>query len=63
MPGLGQSLVEQLAGRTYERPPCEIFMIARLLADEYDWRVFRTFAEHGLSGRFVERAALADARL
>ena len=33
----GESGVEQLAGRAYERAALEIFLIARLFADEHDF--------------------------
>ena len=62
-PGLLQRRVEQLAGRADERPSGEVFLVARLLADEHDRRVERPFAEHGLGRMLVEVAAGAFARV
>ena len=40
--------VEELSRWPHERMAREIFLVARLLADEHDARRSRTFAEHGL---------------
>jgi catecholate siderophore receptor len=51
--GLLKKSVEQLPRRADERAPGEVFLIARLLADEDDLRVERPFAEHRLRAAFV----------
>ena len=48
-PGLLERDVEQLPGRADERPSGEVLLVTRLLADEHDRGIQRTFAEHGLS--------------
>ena len=58
--GLLHRPVHHLAGRADEWAADRVLLIARLLADEHRRRVRRTLAEHGLGGRFVQRAALAD---
>ncbi len=52
-----QRPVEQLSGGPDERPPGEILLVARLLADEDDRGIQRAFAEHRLGRMFVEVAA------
>jgi hypothetical protein len=37
----------------------EIFLVARLFADQHDWRVQWAFAEHGLGGVFPQVAGAA----
>ena len=48
--------IEQLAGRTNERLPVQIFLITRLLAEEHECGLLRAFAEDGLGRMFGERA-------
>ncbi len=55
-PGLGQSRVEHLSGRSDKWTSGEILLVARLLADKEDWRIERAFAEHGLGGVAVQIA-------
>ena len=55
----GKRFVEQASGRPDERPPLQIFLIARHLADEDDLGISRSFAEDGLRGVLEEVAALA----
>ena len=50
--GLGECLVEQSTSRPDERPALEIFLIAWLLAHEYDGRALRSFAKYCLGGVF-----------
>src|SRR5213594_3318140 len=58
----GECPNEHLARRPDERGALEIFLVARLLADEHDARVGRAAAEHGLGRVAVEIAALATRR-
>src|SRR5437867_3103574 len=58
----GECPIEHLARRPDERGALEIFLVARLLADEHDARVGRAAAEHGLGRVAVEIAALATRR-
>ena len=51
--GLVQGTVEYFAGRPYKRASCEVFMIARLLADKYELCIRRAFTEYRLRGRPV----------
>ena len=51
--GLFKRSIEQLAGIAYERLTLEVFVIAWLLADHDDARVFRSFTEHGLCGVLI----------
>ena len=51
--------VEQCAGRSDERMACEIFLVARLLADEHDQRGARAFAEHRLRAELPQMTGLA----
>src|SRR5262245_53006351 len=56
-----QRLVEHLAGWADEGEACQILLVARLLADEYQRRVSRTLAEHGLGRVLIEIATGAAA--
>ena len=56
-----ERLVEQRSSRANEGSPGKIFLVARLLADEHDRGVERTFAEHRLGREPVEIAAPAPA--
>ena len=58
-PGVFKRPVEQTSGRADERMALTIFLISRLLTDKYHARACRAFAKNGLSGVFVEIAALA----
>ena len=62
-PGLFERCIEDRAGGTDERPPGDILLVARLLADEHDRGVERAFAEHRLGRIFVKVAADAFARV
>src|SRR5439155_3820037 len=62
-PGFLQRSVEDAARRADERPPGEILLVARLLADEQDLRVERPLAEHRLRRVLVEVAPGAAARV
>ena len=57
--GFFQRAVEHLPGGTDERLAGEVFLVARLLADQHDPRGRRAFAEHGLGRVLVERAGAA----
>ena len=39
---------EQPPGRTDEGPPLEVFLVARLFADQHDPSIGTALAEHGL---------------
>ena len=58
-PCLAHRLAQELTGRADERLAREVFLIARLLADQHDRRVGGAGAEHGLSGVPPQRAAAA----
>jgi len=60
--GRFEGLVENLAGRTDKGETRQILLVARLLADEHERGIGRTFAEHGLRRVLVEIAAGAAAR-
>jgi hypothetical protein len=62
-PGICQRAIEQLAGGADERAPGQIFLIARLLAEEQQCGLGRRFAEHGLRRGLPQRAAPAGQRL
>ena len=49
--------IEELAGWTHERPALQIFLIARLLANQHQRRARRAFTEYALRRMFVKRAA------
>ena len=49
--GLFQRHVQQLSRWPDERPADDVLLIARLLADEHDLGVVRSFTEHGLRRR------------
>jgi hypothetical protein len=51
--------VEQLAGRADEGLAGQVFLVARLLADEHDLRLLRPFAAHGLGRELPQLAAPA----
>ena len=59
--GLAQHLVKQLARGPDERAAGEVFLVARLLADEDHAGVRGPLAEDDLGGVFVQVAALAEA--
>ncbi|HEX5059793.1 MAG TPA: hypothetical protein VFV99_10565, partial [Kofleriaceae bacterium] len=50
---------EQLAGGTDERAAYDIFPITRNFSDQHHARRCGSFAEHGLRGVLVQRAASA----
>jgi len=56
---IGQSTVEELAGRSDERLAGAIFLVAGLLADQQDAGPLATHPEHGLRCVFPERASAA----
>ena len=62
-PGFFERGIEHFARRADERVSGETLPIARLLADEEDLCIERTFTEHRLGGATVEIAAGADSRL
>ena len=51
--GFLQRGIELLARRADDRPPGDVFLVARLLADEHDRGVERPFAEHCLRRMLV----------
>jgi hypothetical protein len=53
--------IENVAGGPDERLAGEIFLVARLLADQHEFGAARSFAWHGLRGVAIERAAPAIA--
>ena len=57
-----QRSVEHLAGRSDEGASGQVFLIARLLADQHQRRIGGAFAEHGLGRILVEMAARAISR-
>jgi hypothetical protein len=57
--GLGADTVEQLAGRPDEGLAGQVFLVARLLADEHDLRLLRAFAGNGLGRELPQFAAPA----
>ena len=58
-----ERLVEQGAGGADEGKAGEVFLVARLFADEHQPRGLRAPPEHGLRRVFVEVAARAGFRL
>ena len=61
MPAAGERPIEQLAGRTHERVPRQVLLVAGLLADHHELRVRGTVAEHRLR-RFAVEVAVACTR-
>ncbi len=61
--GFRQRAIEKLARRPDERAAGEIFLVARLFADEQNRRGARPFAENGLRRRRPERAGAAFERV
>ena len=57
--GIVECAVEHLAGRPDEGFARDVFLVARLLADEHEPRVLRPFAEDDLRRVFVEIAGAA----
>src|SRR5688572_27117056 len=57
--GIGERAIEQFSGRPDERPAGEVFLVARLLADQHRARTARALAWHRLAGVPIERAAPA----
>jgi hypothetical protein len=57
--GLYERLVEELSGRSDERPAFEVLAISGLLADEDDVCVGGSVAEDGLRAGFPKRAGFA----
>jgi hypothetical protein len=51
--GLFKRAVKQFAGATYERLALDVFVIAGLLTDHDDARVFWSLTEHGLRGVLI----------
>jgi hypothetical protein len=49
-----------MTGRTDERPPRQVFLVARLFADEHQRSVGRAFARDALGGVAPQVAAAAD---
>src|ERR1700730_10302484 len=60
-PDLFQSPVEKLSSRSHKKMPGAVFLISRLLADEHDLCLRRTFAKHGLRSCLPQVAGLAVA--
>src|SRR4051812_36616436 len=60
--GFLQRAIEQLARRSEERMPREIFRVARLLADHHDVRSRRSFTEDRLRSQSVQVAGLTVRR-
>jgi hypothetical protein len=54
-----QRLIHDFSGWANKRFTLQIFVIARLFADQHDRRVFRTFTKDGLRGPFKEMACRA----
>src|ERR1051325_2176832 len=50
--------IEQFAGRTDERMALQVFVVARLLADEHQFRALRSFSKYGLP-RVLPQIAVA----
>src|SRR5581483_5725678 len=57
--GVDERAIEQLAGRADERVAGEVFLIARLLADQHQLGLACAFAEHGLRTAQIQIAGLA----
>jgi hypothetical protein len=57
--GIFERGVENAAGRPDERLAGEIFLVARLLADQHEIGFGRTFPRHGLSGVAIKRTSVA----
>jgi hypothetical protein len=55
----GHCAVEQVAGRADEGPALQVFLVARLFADQHQQRGRRTFAPHRLRGMKTERTFAA----
>ena len=55
----GQRPVEQLSGRADEGAAAQVFLVARLLADEHQRRTDRSFAPHRLRRVAMQRAVAA----
>ncbi|EOD69233.1 uracil-DNA glycosylase [Amycolatopsis vancoresmycina DSM 44592] len=60
--GFREGAVQELPGWPDERLAREVLLVTRLLADDEDLRAGRPFAEHGLRGVLVQRAAVAAGR-
>src|SRR6266542_5682423 len=60
--GLLQAGIEESSRRTDERPPFDVFTVARLLADQDDQRVPRSLAEDGLRAPLPEGTGAATLR-
>jgi hypothetical protein len=58
--GLGQRLVQHLAGGTHERLAGQVFLIARLFPDQHHPRLGRPLARHALGGVAPKIAAAAE---
>jgi hypothetical protein len=56
-----ECLIENTAGGSNERLAGEIFLIARLLADQHERSMARSFTGNRLRGVAVQRAACATA--
>src|SRR3954447_21825256 len=57
--GVDEGAIEQLAGRSDEGMAAQVFVVARLLADEHQLRPFPAFAKHRLRAAQPEVARLA----
>ena len=57
--GFVQSTIQNLPRRADKRLAGEVFLVARLLADQHDGRVSRAFTENGLRGVLVKMAGPA----
>jgi hypothetical protein len=55
-PGLRESIIENASGRTDEGLADNVFLVARLFADQHEPGLARALANH-LGGEFIERAA------
>ncbi len=58
-----QRAVQQLSGRAREGAATQVLDITGLFTHQHDACIATTFAEHGLGGRFPQRALPADGRL
>jgi len=57
--GVLKRAIEELARGADEGTALTIFLVSGLFSNEYDWRVMRSFAQHGLRSMAVQIAAAA----
>lgn len=54
--GFLERAIEELPGRADERLAAQVFLIARLFAEQHERGLLRTFAKHSLGRILVKRA-------